>query len=174
MGDIHTSAIEVIRRKKARYCRYVDTKQFHLLSSLAYPSAVFTFFDLSGDVLRSGNVRWSFTSVDAFAGAMQASLKNAQTLHITGGNPDVQAVPGSDGTQLEVIWGMQDIIALPSVLGILPIWVHGGGYYHEIWERRQEDGDWLLKELKLHRTLLQYSLVAGIAIRIARLFQKKT
>lgn len=39
---------ETIRRKKAQYCRYLDTEQWDSLEALAFPDAEIILLDASG------------------------------------------------------------------------------------------------------------------------------
>lgn len=99
-----------------------------------------------------------------------------QTVHLVGSCCEMRVIPddddGGDGVeQVEAVFSMQDCITFPPLLlGLVPLEVRGGGYYHEIWVRKKsnnkmnstekeegdgDDGEWRLKSLRLQRNLLQ-------------------
>jgi hypothetical protein len=71
---------ETIRRKKAQYCRYLDTKQWDSLEALAFPNAEMIFLDASGLVQTAGKRKFTFSTPKAFVDATRVLFKNAQTL----------------------------------------------------------------------------------------------
>jgi hypothetical protein len=81
--------------------------------------------------------------------------------------PEGEGEEEGDGDRVSAIWAMEDMFALPSVLGVIPVTVRGGGYYHEVWERRE--GDWFLASLRLERAFVEYSVGAMVVTAIGRL-----
>jgi hypothetical protein len=150
---------EAIREKKARYCRYLDTKRWDALIGLGLPDATLTFHDVDGDILTIGGVRYVFDSPAAFAGTMSVVFRRARTSHqVT--NSELSRL--SD-TEIAALWAMTDYIEYPAIAGIFPVRILGHGHYHEVWQER--DGDWLLKELVLKRTSLTIPGLAGMLVR---------
>ncbi|KIW25619.1 uncharacterized protein PV07_08785 [Cladophialophora immunda] len=152
---------EVIRQKKSRYCRAIDTKQWDQLVQLAYADADLTFYDPGGSVSTSGRTRLSFASPRDFTRFLSQAFANAHTLHQVGEGDLEQVAPN----EVEAIWGMEDQIVV-DIAG-LTFSIRGGGYYHETW--RERDGDWFLKSLKLRRTYWHPSFGAKVLLTLQRL-----
>ena len=153
---------EAIRGGKARYCRYLDTKQWEKLADIAMPDADLTFLDEDGEVLKVGGVRFVFASPAAFAKTMAVIFRNARTSHqVT--NSELTHV--SD-TQVSAVWAMSDYLVLRPLAGIVPVVVFGHGRYHEIWE--EHAGDWRLRQLTLRRTSTTVLGLAGWLDRMRR------
>jgi hypothetical protein len=129
---------EVIREKKARYCRCLDTKKWNELEELALPDASLIFYDVNGEVLRTGGVIYRFESPAAFVKTMAAVFRHARTSHHVM-NSELSLVAEN---RILAVWAMTDYIVFPSIAGIFPLRFFGHGHYHEIWEER--DGDWFL------------------------------
>ncbi|KIY00914.1 uncharacterized protein Z520_03580 [Fonsecaea multimorphosa CBS 102226] len=153
---------EIIRQKKSRYCRAIDTKQWNEIVKLAWTDADLTFYDPSGSVSTSGQTRLLFTSPQDFTKFLRQAFANAHTLHQVG-EGDLEQVSADE---VQAIWGMEDQIIV-DVLPGLSISIRGGGYYHETW--REKDGDWFLQSLKLRRTYWQPSFAAKVLLFLQRL-----
>jgi hypothetical protein len=154
---------ETIRRKKAQYCRYLDTKQWDSLQALAFPDAEMTFLEASGSVQTAGKSKFAFSSPKAFIDEMRVLFKNAQTLHQTG-HGDLEQISENE---VRAIWSMEDQLLFPAPFASAPIEIRGGGYYHEVWQLK--DGDWLLRSLRLERTYMKRSLTASALIKLSGL-----
>lgn len=155
---------ETIRRKKAQYCRYLDTKQWESLESLAFPDAEMIFLDAFGSVQTAGKSTFAFSSPKAFVQEMRALFRDAQTLHQTGYG-DLEQISENE---VRAIWSMEDQLLFPAPFASTPISIKGGGYYHEVWRRK--DGDWLLKSLRLERTYMRQSLIASVLMKLSGVF----
>lgn len=147
---------EVIIRKKSRYGRYIDTKQWDKFDQVALPNAEFSFYDTDGSILKAGNTPFVFLSPAAFTDFFSKFFTNAQTLHMFG--PGELQLTSFD--EVKAIWAMEDQIILKHTMGLVEI--RGGGYYHETW--KIENGDWFLKSLRLERTYQKTSLMAKILV----------
>ena len=144
-------AIEEIRALKARYFRYMDTKQFDALAS------VFTS-DMQV-VSPDGNI-W-LTGGDAFAGSLRTSLEYSVSCH-QGFTAEIDII---DDSNARGIWAMQDVIEWPeghpregwkSIIG--------RGHYHETY--RKTDGAWQIATLCLTRLRLDVTWPDGTSSRI--------
>lgn len=145
---------EAISGRKALYGRYIDTKQWDKLSSIALPNAELRFFDPDGSLSHVGKTPLAFTSSEECASFFHKLLDNAQTLHIFG-RGELEQIREDE---VRAIWPMEDHIILRQ--GLLPIEVRGGGYYYETW--RQKDDGWFLASLVLRRTYTRPSLLAWL------------
>jgi hypothetical protein len=129
-------AIEEIKKLKARYFRFVDTKQWDSLKALFTPDATFET-DESG--------LEAVDSLDAFMTAVCAGLQGCVSVH-HGHCPEIEF--SSDSTA-SGIWPMEDKLYFdespPRPLRSL----HGMGHYHETYEKR--GGAWKIASWKLTR-----------------------
>lgn len=114
---------EIISRKKALYGRYIDTKQWDKLSSIALSDAELRFFEPDGSLTYVGRTPLAFTSPEKCAFFFQKLLGNAQTLHMFG-RGELEQIKADE---VRAIWPMEDRIILRQ--GWLPVEVRGGGYY---------------------------------------------
>jgi len=138
-----TSSIEQVRRAKARYCRFVDTKNWTGFAELLEPDVVVRMFDPAGTTIVS------FDDRDSYVKICDTSLVGAQTIHQVH-NDEIDQI--SD-TEISATWSMEDMIIFgPSTAG-QPARMHGFGYYHELWRFR--DGEWRIARLELRRTILE-------------------
>lgn len=134
--------LEEIRVLKARYFRYVDTKNWDGFSGLFTVDAQ---FDITADV--PGLV---LTGRDAIVGAASAPLRHTVTVH-HGHCPEINIVAADEAT---AIWVMEDRIFWDEKAVDIPfISLHGFGHYHESY--RQIDGCWFISTLKLTRLMVK-------------------
>ncbi|ETS84617.1 hypothetical protein PFICI_02642 [Pestalotiopsis fici W106-1] len=154
MSDIsvaHADA-QIITTKKARYGRYVDTKQWDRFSEIALPHATFRFLDTDKTPLSVGKTQLVFNSTSEFTSFFSDAFARANTLHMFGPG-DLEQVAYDE---IEAIWAMEDEIIIKDSLGLYEL--RGGGYYHETWKRHK--GDWFIKSLELRRTYTKSSWLA--------------
>lgn len=137
------SAIEQVRLAKARYCRFVDTKQWAAFADLLIPSPDIKIYDVAGDLLVA------FTSREAFASAAKDYLAGAQSIHQVH-NDELSQVSES---AISAIWSMEDHILFPDQAGGRPSRHHGYGHYHENWVLTA--AGWRIASLELRRTILE-------------------
>jgi hypothetical protein len=145
---------EAISRRKALYGRYIDTKQWDKLCSIALSDAELRFFEPDGSLTHVGPTPLAFTSSEQCAAFFRRFLGSAQTIHMFGRGELVQV----KADEVRAIWPMEDHIILRR--GLLPVEVCGGGYYYETW--RQKEQDWFLESLVLRRTYTRPSLLAWL------------
>lgn len=125
--------IEAIKVLKARYFRFVDTKDWARFRELFAPGA---WLDFPGDAGR-------FDSVQAFLDQVEPGLRELVSVH-HGHMPEV-ILTGPDTA--DGIFAMEDRLRFPD--GRRLIAVHGFGHYHDTF-RRTADG-WRIRSVRLHR-----------------------
>lgn len=133
-------AIEAIKTLKARYFRYVDTKNWEGLRSVFAPEAKIEFPE---------NFDEPFAP-DPFVDMVAKSLASATSVH-HGHMPEIEIL--SEDTA-KGIWALYDILTFPEgdagLAGVRQI--EGQGHYHETY--RRIGGEWLIDTLRLTRLRL--------------------
>ncbi|MBB35927.1 MAG: DUF4440 domain-containing protein [Hirschia sp.] len=132
-------AIEDIRAVKAKYCRFLDTKDWDGYASIFTSDAV---MDVSED---TGNP--PITGIPAIIAQVRFAADHAATCHQVH-TPEI-AFDSPDTAR--GVWSMQDRVVwqegkspIPEVASIT-----GFGQYHESY--RKEDGVWKIAALRLSR-----------------------
>jgi 3-phenylpropionate/cinnamic acid dioxygenase small subunit len=124
--------LEEIKQLKARYCRFVDGKEWEGFRTLFADDAV---FDLEG--------MGQFDSAESFVAAVSSrNPESSRTVHQTH-TPEI-SVNGDEATG---IWPMYDFVDRIVDDGRKAF--QGYGYYHETY--RREDGTWRIASLRLVR-----------------------
>jgi hypothetical protein len=142
MPDQQTIA-ETIRQQKARYCRFVDTREWAALASLLKDDVRARMYDPEGTLIAS------FDTASAFVEAARDFLAGARSIHQVHNS---ELAFEQDGT-VSAIWSMEDyIVGLDAKVGFGTM--HGYGHYHETWERIDADR-WVIAQLELRRTILE-------------------
>lgn len=117
---------------KARYCRFLDTKDWVGFANLMTEDFVLDLSGTSDLGVISGR--------DAAVKQTRSSIETARTAHHVH-NPEIVL----NGDEAQVIWPMQDRVVWgaerPSIVGY--------GHYHERWVLR--DGQWKLAHQRLTR-----------------------
>ncbi|MBF6025396.1 nuclear transport factor 2 family protein [Lysobacter niastensis] len=137
------SAIEQVRLNKARYCRFLDTKQWEAFAALFVADAKASVFDPEGGLIAE------FQMAGAFVNAARQFLEGARSIHQVH-NDELELVSEDE---ISAIWSMEDYIVFPFASKGEPISVHGYGHYNERWVRK--DGVWRISKLELRRTILE-------------------
>ncbi|RRN63518.1 nuclear transport factor 2 family protein [Caulobacter sp. 602-1] len=132
---------EAVRQGKARYCRFVDTKDWAGLAALFHPEAHFEFYDVDGAI------EYRFEALEAWLRGVADFLAGARSSHRVSNSELVLRDPDT----VEAIWAMSDRIAFPRVGAEPARWLKGYGHYHEVWVRHGQS--WVIRELVLRRTL---------------------
>ena len=138
-----TQAFDEIGMRKARYCRYVDTKLWEEFRELFADAPDIRFVDAEGTTIHA------FTSVDEFVTRSAGYLEGARTIHQVH-NAEMERVADD---QVNAIWSMEDYLVFPPDDDQRPATMHGYGHYHESWQFR--DGQWRIAKLELRRTILE-------------------
>ena len=131
-------AIEEIKQLKARYFRYIDTKQWDLLPSVFTNDCTFGF-----EGVIPGEVS-TYRSVDDFTLGVSEMLGNLTSVH-HGHSPEITL---SGPTTATGIWAMTDLVERP--LGHPLSSFTGYGHYHEEYRK---DTDWRIASVYLSRLL---------------------
>jgi SnoaL-like domain len=140
------TAIEEIKRVKARYFYGVDTKDWDLCASLFTSDATIDFSSQAEFAAEGASgaasvqsESWTFTGGDEFAAWVGPRLQDVVSVH-NGHDPIVTLA--DEGTAA-AIWPMSDRLETRSEVCL------GFGYYHDQY-RRIDDG-WLMSGLVLTR-----------------------
>ncbi len=130
---------------KARYCRFVDTKQWDDLAALFTPDAVLFFPESQAEPCGIAD------SMAFIASALVAPMVSVHHVHV----PEITFTSADTAS---VIWAMEDQLFFPegsaSALGIGAL--VGYGHYHEEY-RRTADG-WKIARLRLDRLRLERTM----------------
>ncbi|MBT2249057.1 nuclear transport factor 2 family protein [Arthrobacter sp. BHU FT2] len=126
--------LEEIKRLRARYCRYLDTKQWDALRALFTDDAQFDGFKSAP----------TGSGPDEFIKGGKARLADAITVHQCY-MPDIVFL---DEDTARGVWAMHDYLEWPDQPAV------GRGYYgygHYEEEYRRIDGEWRMAILRLRR-----------------------
>ncbi|KAF4992900.1 hypothetical protein FGRMN_6843 [Fusarium graminum] len=81
---VSPEAAAIIQRKKAQYCRYADSQQWHRFNEIMLPDATYVFNDRDGNVLQKGDIQFSWSSMKDWAAFFQNENKDIQAIHMVG------------------------------------------------------------------------------------------
>jgi hypothetical protein len=123
--------VESIKQLKARYCRYLDTKDWHAWRG------IFTD-DFVSDTSESGGKR--IEGADPFVAFVKRNLGDQPTVHQVHA-PEIEL---TSPTTANGVWALNDVVRLAPGLNL-----NAYGHYHETYE--MVDGQWRIKSSKLTR-----------------------
>ncbi len=126
-------AIESIKRLKARYCRYLDTKDW------AAWRTIFTDDFVSDTAEAGGKV---IAGADDFVAFLRKTL--GRPAQVTAHQVHAPEIELTSPTTARGVWALQDVVRLGPGLTLV-----GYGHYHETYENVA--GQWLIKTSKLTR-----------------------
>ena len=135
-GPSELADVEAIRQVKARYFRFLDTKDWSAFRSLFTDDAE---IEVSAD--GAGVVSGADTIVEGIATALDGVV----TVH-QGTNPEIHV----DGDEATGVWAMADHLEFPD--GTV---MRGAGHYEERY--RRVDGDWRIAGFRLTRLRRDFS-----------------
>jgi hypothetical protein len=139
---------EAIKRLKARYFYYLDTRDWAAWLALFIPDATFEWDRAVSTGGRDGETVEKCVGLDEMRRRLiDEALDGATTVH-HGHMPILEIV--SD-TEARGIWAMEDLIAGPGRDS------HGYGHYHETY--RKVDGEWKIATVHLTRLRRTYTLL---------------
>jgi hypothetical protein len=146
LSSTSSNPIEQVRAAKARYCRFVDTKQWENFSALLVANPQILVYDAAGQLI------FTFDSREVYVDACRDYLEGAQSSHQVHNDELAQV----SETEIQAIWSMEDCVIFPEAdinVDPRPARHHGYGHYHESWVL--EDGAWHLARVELRRTILE-------------------
>ena len=143
------TAVEQIRKTKARYFRYVDAKDWTTWRTLFTDDLVVDASASSSAKLGDGDV---ISGADAFVAAVKEALSDIETIH-HGHMGEIDVLGPDDAT---AVWAMQDWLYFGPTKKALrkADMMQGWGYYFERYRRVGDE--WLICEWKHVRTRNEY------------------
>lgn len=140
-----TDPIGEVRRAKARYCRFIDTRQWDDFAALLLPDVGIRMLDPDGGLIAA------FDDRDAFMAVTTAFLQGARSSHHIH-NEEIDLISDSE---ISAIWAMEDIVVNAAPAPGQPARMHGYGHYHETWKPTPQG--WRIARLELKRTILEFN-----------------
>jgi hypothetical protein len=140
---------EAIRRLKARYCRYLDTKDIEAWKTVFAPDVVVELDMAISTGGADGQTAPPLHGLDEFLPVVLGGVQDAQTKHHCH-TPEITLTSDTTATG---IWAMEDLLLFPDGSELF-----GAGHYHETYEKRS--GTWVITSLHLTRTILRFSPAA--------------
>lgn len=125
--------IESIKRLKARYCRYLDAKDWEAWRTIFADDFVSDTAEAGGKVIVGADAFVAFTR-KALGRRTQAT---AHQVHA----PEIEL---TSTTTARGVWALQDVVRFGPGMSLV-----GYGHYHETYEN--VDGQWFIKSSKLTR-----------------------
>jgi len=138
--------LEAIRQLKARYCRFLDTKDLESWRAV-FTSDVVVTLDMAASTAGADPMTApALEGVDNFVPMVMGGLEKVATMHHCH-TPEIALTSDTTATG---IWAMEDLLIFADGREL-----HGAGHYHETYEK--QDGTWRIKTLHLTRTILKVS-----------------
>jgi len=132
--------LEAIKQLKARYCRTMDTKDWHAMRQLFADDVTMDTTDSGGNVI---------TGADEFMSFLEPTLAGVVTVHQCH-TPEIQLTSPTTATG---IWAMEDMLRFADGSEL-----HGYGHYHETYQHI--DGAWKIASSKLTRLRMDFTPAA--------------
>ncbi|OBK48942.1 nuclear transport factor 2 family protein [Mycobacterium sp. 1081908.1] len=126
-------AIEAIKQLKARYCRYLDTKDWAAWRALFADDFVSDTSEAGGKLIVGADEFVAFTR----KGVGRPAQATAHQVHA----PEIEL---TSATTARGVWALQDVVRFGPGVTLV-----GYGHYHETYE--SSDGRWVIKSSKLTR-----------------------
>jgi hypothetical protein len=123
--------IEAIKQLKARYCRYLDTKDWQAWRGIFADELLSDTSQAGGKVIHGA---------DDFVAFTRKGLGNRATAHQVHA-PEIEL---TSATTARGIWALEDVVRLAPGLNL-----RGYGHYHETYEKT--DGQWRITSSTLTR-----------------------
>jgi hypothetical protein len=146
-----------ISELKARYCRFLDCKQWQNYAEVFAADGCMQF----GPSLEEG----AANGREEIVRLLKRQLRQAQTAH----HVHPAEFKFHDNGQVSALWPMDDRVANPGFV------LEGSGYYEEHY--RQIDGRWYIQHMRLHR--LRVDIIptswwrpSAVGMRLVLLMQK--
>jgi len=132
MGELED--IEAITQLKARYFRFMDTKDWDALAEVFTPDV---HIDMTGEGAGITD------DVQSYLPFLVANVGEVTTVH-HGHMPEITLTSDTEATG---VWAMEDELWWPEGSPIR--YMHGYGHYHETY--RKDDGRWRIASMTLTR-----------------------
>ncbi|KAH6609748.1 bile acid 7-alpha [Trichoderma cornu-damae] len=146
MPEVSPEVITIITRKKLWYCRYTDTKQWHLFDGVAVPECKFQYFS-DGKLFVNAGFTYSWGSREEFTTFFTTALASLRTMHLIGPGEFEQV----SEDEVKAIFPITYFSALKQTESESHgVQGQGGGYYFETYKKIGDD--WLMTDLKMERT----------------------
>ncbi len=126
-------AIEAIKQLKARYCRYLDSKDWAAWRALFTDDFVSDTSEAGGKLIAGADDFVAFTR----KGIGRPAQATAHQVHA----PEIEL---TSATTARGVWALQDVVRFGHGVTLV-----GYGHYHETYENIR--GQWLIKSSKLTR-----------------------
>jgi SnoaL-like domain len=123
--------IEAIKQLKARYCRYLDTKDWEAWRGVFADDLLSDTSQAGGKVIRGA---------DDFVAFTRNGVGNRATAHQVHA-PEIEL---TSATTARGIWALEDVVRLAPGVNL-----RGYGHYHEVYEKT--DGQWRITSSTLTR-----------------------
>lgn len=136
--------LEAIRQLKARYCRFLDTKDLESWSGVFTADLEVTLDMAVSTAGADPQTAPPIVGVENFAPVVMGGLQNVATKHHCH-TPELALTSPTTATG---IWAMEDLLIFEDGREL-----YGAGHYHETYEK--QDGAWRIKTLHLTRTILR-------------------
>lgn len=162
MAHVSPEVAQAITRRKARYARYADTKQWDKFEAIFLPTATSAFVDRDRNPMMLGNQALVFNTGKAMAAYFEKFNTGQDAIHNIGPGDFEQVAPD----EVKAVW----VVEYQTISRALGNWqkIRGGGYYHETW--RLVDGEWYIADLTMERTYQEESLLVKIILAVAGAF----
>lgn len=136
--------LEALRQLKARYCRFLDTKDVESWRDVFTPDVVVTLDMAVSTGGADPQTAPPLEGVDNFVPMVMGGLEKVATKHHCH-TPELTLTSATTATG---IWAMEDLLIFGDGRELF-----GAGHYHETYEK--SDGSWRIKSLHLTRTILK-------------------
>ncbi|GLU52663.1 nuclear transport factor 2 family protein [Dyadobacter frigoris] len=134
---------ENIKKPLARYCRFLDTKQWTAFGELLTEDVQLTFKDTAGNII------FQFYSRKEMLDLTAPMLQSAVTIHYVN-QPEITVL---SETEASAIWALEDQIIFPEGTAGAPYRaMHGFGIYHQT--LKKSDKGWQISSFILDRLKL--------------------
>ncbi|KAK9421562.1 putative Bile acid 7-alpha [Seiridium unicorne] len=145
MPEVSPEVAAVITRKKLWYCRYADTRQWHLFDKVALPECTFEY-QSNGEILVNAGFTYAWSSTEQFTSFFSKAFENLQTLHTVGPGEFEQVSEDQVKAVFTVVYYSALKKGAESSHGVQGT---GGGHYFETYRRKGDD--WFLETLTMNR-----------------------
>jgi hypothetical protein len=133
--------VEAIRQLKARYCRFLDAKDWGAWRKLFADDMVGDFTGSGGGKIAGGD------DVTAYVQRILGNPSRVSVHHVHA--PEIEL---TSATTARGIWPMEDVVRFaPGVT------LHGYGHYRETYEKT--DREWRIKSLALTRLRMDFVIL---------------